>query len=54
LEGDSLTPILVSLVKKDAHMLDAFGKGASEDIRLAKQVPDCPLLQQENMLTLSS
>ena len=38
LEGDSLTPILVSLVKKDAHMLDAFGKGASEDIRLAKQV----------------
>ena len=37
LEGDSLTPILVSLVKKDAHMLDAFGKGASEDIRLAKQ-----------------
>lgn len=38
MEGDSLTPILVSLVKKDAHMLDAFGKGASEDIRLAKQV----------------
>ncbi len=26
-----------SLVKKDAGMLDAFGKGASEDIRLAKQ-----------------
>ncbi len=41
LEGDSLTPILVSLVKKDAHMLDAFGKGASEDIRLAKQVRGC-------------
>lgn len=26
-----------SLVKKDAHMLDAFGKGASEDIRSAKE-----------------
>ena len=26
LEGSSLTPILVSLVKKDASMLDAFGK----------------------------
>ena len=26
LEGNSLTPILVSLVKKDASMLDAFGK----------------------------
>lgn len=25
-----------SLVKKDAGMLDAFGKGASEDIRAAK------------------
>ncbi len=25
-----------SLVKKDAGMLDAFGKGASEDIQLAK------------------
>ncbi|GAB4823839.1 hypothetical protein N2152v2_010885 [Parachlorella kessleri] len=37
LEGNALTPILVSLVKKDAGMLDAFGKGASEDIRLAKQ-----------------
>ena len=36
LEGASLTPILVSLVKKDASMLDAFGKGASEDIRAAK------------------
>ncbi|CAK0787238.1 hypothetical protein CVIRNUC_010454 [Coccomyxa viridis] len=36
LEGDSLTPILVSLVKKDAGMLDAFGKGASDDIRAAK------------------
>jgi hypothetical protein len=33
LEGTSLTPILVSLVNKDASMLDAFGKGASEDIR---------------------
>ena len=37
LEGSSLTPILVSLVKKDASMLDAFGKGASEDIRAAKE-----------------
>lgn len=27
---------LCSLVKKDAGMLDAFGKGASEDIQLAK------------------
>ncbi|KAK9821974.1 hypothetical protein WJX81_008214 [Elliptochloris bilobata] len=36
LEGDSLTPILVSLVKKDAGMLDAFGKGASDDIQAAK------------------
>ena len=36
LEGSSLTPILVSLVKKDASMLDAFGKGASDDIRAAK------------------
>jgi len=36
LEGAALTPILVSLVKKDAGMLDAFGKGASEDIRRAK------------------
>jgi hypothetical protein len=26
LEGSSLTPILVSLVTKDASMLDAFGK----------------------------
>jgi inositol hexakisphosphate/diphosphoinositol-pentakisphosphate kinase len=26
LEGESLTPILVSLVQKDASMLDAFGK----------------------------
>lgn len=24
-------------MKKDAHMLDAFGKGASEDIRSAKE-----------------
>ena len=46
LEGDSLTPILVSLVKKDAHMLDAFGKGASEDIRLAKQVQPHVLTRQ--------
>ncbi|EFN57696.1 hypothetical protein CHLNCDRAFT_57228 [Chlorella variabilis] len=37
LEGSALTPILVSLVKKDAGMLDAFGKGASADIQLAKQ-----------------
>jgi inositol hexakisphosphate/diphosphoinositol-pentakisphosphate kinase len=26
LEGNSLTPILVSLVNKNASMLDAFGK----------------------------
>jgi inositol hexakisphosphate/diphosphoinositol-pentakisphosphate kinase len=36
LEGGALTPILVSLVKKDAGMLDAFGKGASADILAAK------------------
>mmetsp|Transcript_39332 Transcript_39332/g.111414 ORF Transcript_39332/g.111414 Transcript_39332/m.111414 type:complete len:1167 (-) Transcript_39332:153-3653(-) len=36
LEGSSLTPILVSLIKKDASMLDAFGKGASIDINRAK------------------
>ena len=34
LEGTALTPILVSLVKKDAGLLDAFGKGASEDIQV--------------------
>ena len=33
LEGTSLTPILVSLVNKDASMLEAFGKGAS-DVRI--------------------
>jgi len=38
LEGSSLTPILVSLVKKDASMLEAFGKGASSDIRRAKAI----------------
>ncbi|CAG9465009.1 unnamed protein product [Pedinophyceae sp. YPF-701] len=38
LEGNSLTPILVSLVKKDARMLDVFDKGASMDIRTAKHV----------------
>lgn len=38
LEGASLTPILVSLVKKDAAMLDVFDKGASKDIRTAKAV----------------
>mmetsp|Transcript_36118 Transcript_36118/g.91148 ORF Transcript_36118/g.91148 Transcript_36118/m.91148 type:complete len:1152 (-) Transcript_36118:379-3834(-) len=38
LEGSSLTPILVSLVKKDASMLEAFGKGASADIRRAKAI----------------
>ncbi|KAG7675237.1 hypothetical protein Ndes2526B_g08103 [Nannochloris sp. 'desiccata'] len=37
LEGAALTPILVSLVQKDAGMLDAFGKGASADISAAKQ-----------------
>eukprot|EP00775_Hariotina_reticulata_P005842 gene5842-6083_t len=36
LEGSSLTPILVSLVTKNASMLDAFGKGASDDILSAK------------------
>lgn len=36
LEGD-LTPILISLVKKDASMLDAYGKGASEDIMRTKK-----------------
>jgi inositol hexakisphosphate/diphosphoinositol-pentakisphosphate kinase len=38
LEGTSLTPILVSLVKKDASMLDAFAKGASDDIKEAKNI----------------
>ncbi len=37
LEGSSLTPILVSLVNKDASMLEAFGKGASDDIAEAKE-----------------
>lgn len=37
LEGESLAPILVSLVTKDHPMLDAFGKGASEDIQRAKR-----------------
>ncbi len=37
LEGNSLTPILVSLVNKDASMLEAFGKGASDDIADAKE-----------------
>ncbi|KAG2442512.1 hypothetical protein HXX76_002598 [Chlamydomonas incerta] len=37
LEGASLTPILVSLVNKDASMLEAFGKGASDDIAEAKE-----------------
>merc|ERR1719375_1397058 len=37
LEGNSLVPIMVSLVKKDASMLEAFGKGASLDIARAKQ-----------------
>lgn len=37
LEGSALTPILVSLVNKDAGMLDAFGKGASVDIKAAKE-----------------
>ena len=36
LEGRSLTPILVSLVKKDASMLDAFGKSTCEKIAAAK------------------
>ncbi|GMH42191.1 hypothetical protein BSKO_10110 [Bryopsis sp. KO-2023] len=38
LEGNSLTPILASLVKKDTPMLDAFDKGASEDIQKSKVV----------------
>lgn len=33
---DSSGNLACSLVKKDAGMLDAFGKGASEDIQLAK------------------
>ncbi|GIL60528.1 hypothetical protein Vafri_15076, partial [Volvox africanus] len=37
LEGTALTPILVSLVNKDAAMLEAFGKGASYDMRAAKE-----------------
>ena len=36
LEGTSLTPILVSLVKKDVAMLDAFGRGADQDMAKAK------------------
>ena len=38
LEGTSLAPILVSLVNLNGFMLDAFDKGASEDIRAAKAV----------------
>ncbi|KAG2489657.1 hypothetical protein HYH03_011935 [Edaphochlamys debaryana] len=38
LEGSSLTPILVSLVNKDASMLEAFGKGASDEIAEAKEM----------------
>ena len=33
---EGCTRLLCSLVKKDAGMLDAFGKGASDDIRAAK------------------
>lgn len=36
LEGNSLTPILASLVNKDTPMLDSFGKGASEEIQNSK------------------
>jgi inositol hexakisphosphate/diphosphoinositol-pentakisphosphate kinase len=32
------TPILASLVKKDAAMLDSFGKGASDDIATSKRI----------------
>ena len=37
-DGSGMTHLVAtcSLVKKDAGMLDAFGKGASEDIQLAK------------------
>lgn len=35
--SDNATLQTCSLVKKDAHMLDAFGKGASDDIRAAKE-----------------
>jgi len=38
LEGTSLAPILISLVTKDAKMLDAFEKGASEDIQKVKDM----------------
>ena len=34
--GTSLTPILSSLIKKDAYLLEAFGKGASEDMAACK------------------
>ena len=37
LEGTSLAPILVSLVEKDSSMLEAYGKGADADIKLAKE-----------------
>eukprot|EP01004_Peranema_trichophorum_P003664 NODE_263_length_3101_cov_40.223304_g227_i0.p1 GENE.NODE_263_length_3101_cov_40.223304_g227_i0~~NODE_263_length_3101_cov_40.223304_g227_i0.p1 ORF type:complete len:959 (-),score=209.09 NODE_263_length_3101_cov_40.223304_g227_i0:224-2947(-) len=37
LEGSALTPILASLVKQDAILLDAFGKGAEELIQNSKE-----------------
>lgn len=36
LEGDSLAPILVSLVTKDQGLLDTFGKGTNHEIQRAK------------------
>ena len=36
LEGDSLVPILASLVNKDEQVLDAFGKGVSETMQSVK------------------
>jgi hypothetical protein len=38
LEGSSLTPILVSLVAKDASMLDAFGKVRLQNARFAQAI----------------
>jgi hypothetical protein len=49
LEGTSLAPILISLVTKDAKMLDAFEKGASADI----QKVSCPCRSRGVRLLLS-
>jgi len=49
LEGNSLTPILVSLVNKDASMLEAFGKGASEEMQRCKRVIDAQLVEDPSL-----